>query len=77
MGNEPPDSYRFSSYPMKEVEPVLEVLEEIAQRVSVNVAAVASNYNIGKGVVPVVGVRKSGQVKQNAEAFWWRLTKSA
>lgn len=74
VGNEPPDSYRFSSYPMKEVEPVLEVLREIAQRAGVSVAAVALNYNISKGVVPVVGMRKPEQVKQNAEAFGWRLT---
>lgn len=71
---EPPDSYRFSSYPMKEVEPVLEVLNEIAQRVGVSVAAVALNYDISKGVVPVIGVRKPEQVKQNNEAFGWRLT---
>ena len=58
---------------MKEVEPVLEVLKEIAQRVSVSVAAVAFNYNISKGVVPVVGVRKPEQMTQNAEAFGWRL----
>ena len=74
MENEPPDWYRFSSYPMKEVEPILKVLKEIAQRVGVSIAAVALNYNNSKGVVPVVGGRKPEQVKQNAEAFGWRLT---
>ena len=68
VGIEPPDSYRFSSYPMKEVEPVLEVLKEIAQRVGVSVAADALKYNI-KGFMPVVGVTKPEQVKQNAKAF--------
>ena len=74
VGNEPPDSYHFSSHPMKEMEPLLEVLKEIAQRVGVSVAAVELNYNVSKGVVPVVGVSKPEQVKQNAEAFGWRLT---
>ena len=72
--HEPPASYRFSSYPMKEVEPTLDVLRDIAQKQRVSVAAVALNYNISKGVVPVVGVRKPEQVKQNKEALGWRLT---
>lgn len=71
---EPPNSYRFSSYPMKDLEPTLKVLGEIAQQKGVSVAAVALNYNLSNGVVPVVGVRNPQQAKQNAEAFGWRMT---
>ncbi|KAK5156805.1 hypothetical protein LTR04_005581 [Oleoguttula sp. CCFEE 6159] len=73
--NEPPKTYRFSSYPMKDIEPTLAVLDEIAKKRSKSIAAVALNYNISKGVVPVVGMRSAAQARQNAQAFGWRLTR--
>jgi len=73
-GNEPPKSYRFSSYPMKEVEPTLKVMRQIAEKRGVTVSAVGLNYNIGKGVNPVVGVRNVDQAKSNLQALGWRLT---
>lgn len=54
---EPPKSYRFSSYPMSELEGTIKVLEEIARERKVATSAVALNYNLSKGVVPVVGFR--------------------
>ena len=50
---------------MNEVEPVLEALKEIAQKVdvSITVVAVVLNCNISKGVVPVVMVQRPEQVK--------------
>ena len=75
-GNEPPKTYRFSSYPMKDLEPVLEVIRRIAERRGVSMSAVALNYNIGKGVIPVVGVRKPSQARANLEAFGWRLSEA-
>jgi aryl-alcohol dehydrogenase-like predicted oxidoreductase len=65
----PPKTYRFSSYPMEEIEPTLKVVESI-----VSMAAVALNYNMCNGVVPVVGVRRPQQVEQNIQAFGWRLS---
>lgn len=59
---------------MKDLESTLKVLGEIAEQKGVSVAAVALNYNLSKGLVPVVGVRNPQQAKQNAEAFGWRLT---
>lgn len=72
--NPPPETHRFSSYDMKEVQPVLEVLKTIADKRGVSVSAVALNYNMGKGVNPVVGVRSEHMAKENLEALGWRLT---
>jgi len=71
---EPPKSYRFSSYPMKELEPTIKVLESIAKDHKVSTSAVALNYNLSKGILPVVGFRNVGQVEQNVQALGWRLS---
>lgn len=73
-GNEPPKEYRFSSYPMKEVEPTLEVQKKIAEKRGVSVAAVALNYNLIHGISPVVGLRKPEQAESNCQALGWRLS---
>ncbi|KAJ4128062.1 hypothetical protein NW768_008346 [Fusarium equiseti] len=72
--NPPPKSHRFSSYNMEELEPVLETLKTVAERRGKSIAAVALNYNISKGVLPVVGIRNVEQAKCAIEALGWRLT---
>jgi aryl-alcohol dehydrogenase-like predicted oxidoreductase len=72
--NPPPKEYRFSSYPMEEIEPTLRVLKEIASARGKPMSAVALNYNLSKGVCPVVGFRKRSQVEDNLQALGWRLT---
>ncbi|TKA80032.1 hypothetical protein B0A55_01749 [Friedmanniomyces simplex] len=72
--NEPPKEYRFSSYPMKYIEPTLEAQKHIAEKRGVSVAAVALNYNLVHGIVPVVGVRKPEQAEQDTAALGWRLS---
>ena len=74
--NPPPKSHRFSSYKMEDLEPVLETLERVAERRRKSIAAVALNYNISKGVLPVVGIRNVEQAKCAIEALGWRLTDS-
>ncbi|KAF2024501.1 Aldo/keto reductase [Setomelanomma holmii] len=73
VANPPPKEYRFSSYDMKDVEPVNAVLKEIAEKRGMGISAVALNYNMCKGITPVVGVRKPEQARQNMEALGWRL----
>ncbi|KAK0874036.1 hypothetical protein LTS02_000417 [Friedmanniomyces endolithicus] len=73
--NEPPKEYRFSSYPMKYVEPTLEVQNRIAEKRGVSVAAIALNYNLMHGIVPVVGVRKPEQAEQDSAALGWALSR--
>lgn len=72
--NEPRRTYRFSSYPMHYLEPTLAVLTRIAQERRVPTPAVALNYSINKGVVPLVGIRNGEQAEQNLQALGWRLT---
>lgn len=73
-GHEPPKTYRFSQYPMEDIEETVQVLQQIGQQRGVSTSAVALNYNLSKGVIPVVGFRSPGQVEQNLQALGWRLS---
>lgn len=66
--NPPPKTHRFSSYPMEDVEHILNVLRDIGAKRGKPVAAVALNYNISKGVVPVVS---SGRVALVYPVNWY------
>jgi aryl-alcohol dehydrogenase-like predicted oxidoreductase len=70
----PPKTYRFSSYDMADIEPVNAVLKSIADAHGVPISAVALNYNMCKGIIPVVGVRKEEQAIVNYAALGWRLS---
>ncbi|KAJ5480719.1 hypothetical protein N7539_006613 [Penicillium diatomitis] len=72
--NEPKANRRFSSYPMRMLEPTIDVLKSIAADHRVPVSAVALNYSINKGVVPLVGVRDADQAQDDMQALGWRLT---
>ena len=72
--NPPPKSYRFSSYDMKDIEPVNAMLKKIADKRGVPQSAVALNYNMCKGITPVCGVRKEEQAVSNCAALGWRLS---
>ncbi|KAG9778880.1 putative oxidoreductase, chloroplastic [Exophiala dermatitidis] len=73
--NPPPKQYRFSSYDMEHVEPVLEIQRRLAKKYNVSVAAIALNWNICKGAIPVVGMRKESQAVEDMQALGWRLTR--
>ncbi|KAF6835633.1 putative aldo/keto reductase [Colletotrichum musicola] len=70
----PPKEYRFSCYDMKDIEPTVAVLREIAEKRGKSPVSVSLNYNIGKGVLPVVGIRNVGQANDAIEALGWRLS---
>lgn len=72
--NQPPKTYRFSSYAMEDIKPTTDVVKKIADKRGKSEAAIALNYNIGKNVIPVVGIRNVEQAKSNMEALGWRLT---
>ena len=72
--NPPPKEYRFSSYDMADIEPVNAVLKGIAEKRVVSINAVALNYNLCKGITPVVGIRKLEQPEANCAALGWKLT---
>lgn len=71
---QPRRTLRFSSYPMHMLEPTISVLKSIAEGRRVPIPAVALNYSINKGVVPLVGVRDAEQATQDMQALGWRLT---
>jgi glucose-6-phosphate 1-epimerase len=72
--HEPKSTRRFSSYPMHMLEGTINVLKSIAEEHRVPVSAVALNYSINKGVIPLVGVRDAEQVEDDMQALGWRLT---
>lgn len=60
---------------MEYIEPVLTVLQKLRTKYNVGVTAVAINWNIYKGAIPVVGTWKQSQAVQNMQALGWRLTR--
>jgi glucose-6-phosphate 1-epimerase len=59
---------------MSMLEPTIDVLKSISGERRVSVPAVAMNYSINKGVVPLLGVRDAEQTEQDMQALGWRLT---
>lgn len=72
--DQPRRNLRFSDYPMHMLEPTVEVLKNIAEKRRVPVPAVALNYSINKGVVPLCGIRDAEQADEDMQALGWRLT---
>ncbi|KAI6089088.1 NADP-dependent oxidoreductase domain-containing protein [Hypoxylon rubiginosum] len=71
--NPAPATRRFSNYDAADVQPALDVLGAVAMAKGKSVAAVALNYNISKGALPVVGIRSAEQARQALGALGWRL----
>ncbi len=67
------ETYRFSGYGMKDLEPTLEVLNAIVKERRTHCSAITPNYNISKGAVPTVRVRSPAQAQQISAALGWRL----
>ncbi|KAG0345237.1 hypothetical protein BG004_003855 [Podila humilis] len=72
--NPPPSNRQFSNYPMQELVPLLTTMEKIAKVHDVPMSAVALNYTICKGTIPLGGARNPDQARQNAKALGWRLS---
>ncbi|KAF9971339.1 hypothetical protein BGZ73_005744 [Actinomortierella ambigua] len=72
--NPPPGNRRFSNYPMKQLTPLLATIERIAKEQNTTMSAVALNWVICKGALPIVGARTREQARQNVKCLGWRLT---
>jgi len=46
---------------MKDIEPVAHALRKIAEKRGTSMSSVALNYNMCKGITPVVGIRQLQQ----------------
>lgn len=72
--NPPPSGRKFSNYDMTRIDPLVEVMKKIAEAHSVPVSAVALNWVVCKGAIPLAGAKNAKQAEQNAKALGWRLT---
>ncbi|KAI8361538.1 NADP-dependent oxidoreductase domain-containing protein [Mortierella sp. GBAus27b] len=72
--NPPPSNRNFANYPMTELVPLLGVMEKISKAHSKPMTAVAINWTICKGTIPLGGARNPEQARQNAQALGWRLS---
>jgi aryl-alcohol dehydrogenase-like predicted oxidoreductase len=59
---------------MKEIEPMLDVLSDIARARGTSMSAIALNYKIIKGAMLTVGVRNPERAQQNVAALGWRIS---
>jgi len=59
---------------MEAYEPLLRTLEKIAAKRNTTMSAMSLNYNISKGALPLVGMRRPEQAEQNIKALGWRLS---
>lgn len=72
--NPPPSKRYFSNFAMEKVDPLVEVLKEIAGTYNRTPAQVALNWVICKGAIPIPGARNAKQAEDNSKALGWRLT---
>ena len=67
---------RFNQNGLKKIEPVLSLLGKIAEKYDRTMAQVALNWiNAREGVIAIAGVKNVKQVKDNAGALGWEMTK--
>ena len=62
--NPPPSGRRFSNMPMEQLEPLLDTMRLIAAKYDVPVSAVALNWVIAKGAIPLGGAKNRQQAEQ-------------
>jgi aryl-alcohol dehydrogenase-like predicted oxidoreductase len=59
---------------MAQIEPLLAAMKKISESHSVPVSAVALNWVICKGVIPLAGAKNGKQAEANSKAMGWRLS---
>lgn len=72
--NPPPNNRRFGNMQIEQLEPLLDVMRTIAEKHDVTCSAVALNYVMSKGCIPLSGAKNAKQAQQNAKALGWKLT---
>jgi aryl-alcohol dehydrogenase-like predicted oxidoreductase len=76
-GNQPQGllAWRYNNVTLKKIKPLIEAQHEIGEtHGGKNPAAVALNWLIYKGAVPIPGARNPKQAEENASALGWQLT---
>lgn len=72
--NPVPKGRHFGDYPMEQLVPLLSVMGRIAEAHGVDCSAVALNYVLCKGCIPLSGAKNAEQAGQNVKALGWRLS---
>lgn len=72
--NPPPSGRRFGgSYTWEQLDPLIAELKRLAEKHSVTPSAVALNWVMCKGAIPLGGARDGNQARANALARSFRL----
>lgn len=74
--NPPPGSRSFSTYPMEQIDPLVDRLREIGAAHDRVPAQVALRWIIQRGAVPIPGAKNGQQAAANAGALGWELENS-
>jgi aryl-alcohol dehydrogenase-like predicted oxidoreductase len=62
--NPPPSGRRFSNIPMVEIDPLVAEMRKIADDRGVSVSAIAINWVLSKGLIPLGGAKNAEQAEQ-------------
>lgn len=66
---------RFSSFDTEQLTKLLDVLKSLSEKYDKPMSAIALNWTIVKGTIPLGGARTAEHVAQNALALGFRLSK--
>ncbi|WWC89379.1 uncharacterized protein L201_004302 [Kwoniella dendrophila CBS 6074] len=70
-----PSGRRFSNhYTWEQIEPLIDYMKSLSEKYDVSISAIALNWVISKGCIPLGGARNSKQAEQNAKAITFTLT---
>jgi len=73
--NPVPKGRKFGSqYTWEQLDPLIADMKVLAEKYGVTVSAIALNWVISKGAIPLGGARNAKQAKENAKATTFRLT---
>jgi len=73
-GNPPRGNRNFGDISWGKIQPIVDVLSEIGQQVGKTPTAVALNWVICKGAIPIPTCKNATQVEDCAQALGWRLS---
>ncbi|OCF74668.1 auxin-induced protein [Kwoniella mangroviensis CBS 8886] len=70
-----PSGRRFSNqYTWEQLAPLLEYMKTLSEKYDVSISAIALNWVIAKGAIPLGGARNAKQAEQNSKALTFELT---
>lgn len=64
---------RFKSSGVNQISPVIDSLQELAEKYQKTPAQVALNWLMTQGTIPIPGAKNANQAQQNAGALGWQL----